>query len=434
MLPSVTKAVLIGLVAALGSVYGCSGGKALVSGAAGNDGAGGAGGEMMSADGGRAGNVGQSTAGASGSDGLAGSTAGGAAGTADQSAADAGDADAADAGDADAADAGAAGTGAAGTGAAGVTVTLGFGGSDITTVVPTAGCGMDPGQAFGTFVRYTMQTSGTKAPDCADSKCGPWSYVREYFLELPVGYDETKAYPLLIEGPGNGGSGINLYALPALAGTVIRVGLTPPPVDIGHSTNPGQGCFDDREGDDSVDWPFYENLYDKLAGTICFDRNRVFAAGRSSSCGGAWLANELGCKYAGDPSRPVRGMLVNDGGLPTDPRFAPTCTDKRMAGLWIHTVGNTVSPFSGNIVAMDRALTVNGCVPKGVTFQTATFEPFPISATDSTSCKKFVGCPAIAPLVVCPLFGNQASSNDAVVNPAFTTFLSLFERSPLLTE
>jgi poly(3-hydroxybutyrate) depolymerase len=256
--------------------------------------------------------------------------------------------------------------------------------------------------------------------------------VREYYLQLPIGYDANKPYPLFIEGTGNGGKGNQLYQLPALAGTAIRVGLTPPPPEIGHSTNPNQACYDDREGDDSVEFPFYEGLYDRLAFTVCFDRNRVFAGGPSSSCGGAWLANELGCKYAGDPDRPVRGVMVNNGGLPTDVKFAPTCTKKPMAGIWVHSIGNTSSPFSGNIVAMNRALAVNGCLPVGVTYATATFEPFPITATDGFSCKRFTGCPAATPLVVCPLPLNDTSLHEGVVNPAWSTFFKLFQAPPLL--
>jgi hypothetical protein len=330
-------------------------------------------------------------------------------------------------------------TGAAGSagavGSAGASGTVhGFGGSDITKVVPTMGCGQDPGLAAGTLVMQTIETSGTKAADCADSQCGDWSYTRQYFVRLPVGYDETKAYPLILEGPGNEQLGNVLYALPDLASTVIRIGLTPPPVDIGHSTNPGQGCFDDREGDDSVDFVFYEDLYDRLAATLCFDRNRVFAAGRSDSCGGAWLANELGCKYAGDATRPVRGVLVNSGGLPTLPAHAPTCTNNPMAGMWVHAIGNTISAFGGSIVAMNRALTVNGCLPAGVTYSTATFDPFPIGGGNvDTTCKRFTGCPDVAPLVVCPLRSNSTGPNDDVVNPGWTTFIKLFMTPPLLT-
>jgi hypothetical protein len=268
------------------------------------------------------------------------------------------------------------------------------------------------------------------ASNCADQKCGPWSYVREYYVVLPTGYDKTKPYPLLFEGPGCGGKGNNLYALPDLASAVIRVGLSPSAdAQAFHSTNPGQGCFDDKDGDNSVDWPFYETLYDKLAATLCFDRNRVFAGGNSS---GAWLANELGCKYAGDANRPIRGVMPNVGGLPTDARYVPTCTQSPLAGFWSYQVGDfSGNALSGDIVAINRALRVNGCSPAGVSYDTATFDPFPISPTDNTSCKRVKGCPDLEPVVVCALPGNGHTSNDAVVNPGWCSFLKLFFPLPV---
>jgi hypothetical protein len=309
-------------------------------------------------------------------------------------------------------------------------------GNPITKVVPTAGCGMDPGQAVGTAVRGTIVTMGTKPAGCADSLCGPWTYTREYFVTLPTGYVNTRAYPLVFQGPGCGATGTANYPLndgmggPGSVGnTVIRVGLTPPPNTIGHATNPNQGCFDDKEGDDSVDWVFYENLWDKLALTLCFDKNRVFASGNSS---GAWFSNEVGCKYAGDPVHPIRGIMPNTGGLPTEPQYVPTCTTKPMAGMWIHEINDTTNPFSGNIVAIDRAMRVNGCT--GTTYNGAMFDDFPIGGGNpATTCKKIRGCPDIAPLVVCALPGNGHGSHDNVANPGFSTFIKLFSAPPLIT-
>ena len=84
---------------------------------------------------------------------------------------------------------------------------------EIVQTVPTPGCGQDPGQALGTAVRGTVQTMGTKPADAADSKKGDWSYEREYFVTLPVGYDNNKAYPLVLEGTGCGGTGMNVIEL-----------------------------------------------------------------------------------------------------------------------------------------------------------------------------------------------------------------------------
>jgi hypothetical protein len=430
MRPSVAAhAALVGLVAGLAAAHGCSSGAGGHSPASGAAGAGAAGTGTGGASG-----TGTAGVGAAGT----GAANAGTAGVASTSAAGAAGAGAAGAAGASASGTGGAGTGGAGTAGAAGTGTAGTIGAPgpvsgaITNVLPTTGCGMDPtGLTPGTLVRFTIQTSGTKAVGCADSKCGAWSYPREYFVGLPAGYDKTKAYPLLFEGPYCGGHGDNLYKIPAFDSSVITVGLSPSAdAQVFHSTYPNQGCFDDREGDDSVDWVFYEKLYDQLAGQLCFDRNRVFAAGRSS---GGWLANEIGCKYAGDAIRPVRGIMVESAGLPTDPRYVPTCTSKPMAGFWSHELSDNTNLFAGDVVAMNRALVVNGCTPAGVTYQTATFDPFPISATDGTSCKKFQGCPDLAPLVVCALPGNGKSDHASIVVPGWPTFIKLFSTAPLLT-
>jgi hypothetical protein len=303
---------------------------------------------------------------------------------------------------------------------------------DIIKVLPSAGCGQAPGQALGTAVRYTMQTSGVKAPDCADKKCGAWSFVREYFVTLPATYDKTKAYPIFFEGPGCGGTGANLYALDAEAQAgVIRVGLSPS-VDAQafHSTNPGQGCFDDKEGDDSIEWVFYEKLYDQLAATICFDRNRVFAGGAGS---GGWVGNELGCKYAGDPQRPVRAVLSNGAGLPTDPRYVPTCTSHGVAGFWVYDpTSSSGQPFTGDLAAIARAIVVDKC-DSTAAYDLTTAPDFPIGGGNlSGTCKLLKGCAALFPMVSCRLSNTSHGTNPEIVNPGFSTFIRFFEKAPLL--
>ncbi len=417
---------------------GGNGGNFIPGSTAGTSGSAGATGSSAGANGSAGVNGSAGTSGSAGTNGTAGST-----GTAGATAT------AGSTGTAGAGTAGGAGPdGGAGSGTGGSSV-----GTDLTKVVPSAGCGMDPGQAVGSLVMHQIQTSGTMLAGCDDSNCSatkptPWMYTRDYWVQLPTGYDKTKAYPIVFEGPGCSGHGNNLYTIPAFNSTVITVGLSPSDSGDGkggtgngaqayHATNPGQGCFDDKNDDSSVDWPFYETLYDQLASTLCFDRNRVFAGGNSS---GAWFSNELGCKYAGDAKRPVRGIMPNTGGLPTDPKYVPTCTTKPMAGFWSHEVGDLTNPFSGNIIAMDRALQVNGCtVSAGVTetYENATmannFTPFTVG-TDSTSCKRYKGCPDITPMVVCPLPGNNHADHASVVDPGWPAFLSLFSTGTLITQ
>jgi hypothetical protein len=302
---------------------------------------------------------------------------------------------------------------------------------DVTKVVATPGCGQGPGQALGSAVRYTIATSGQKASSrCADGKCGPWSYAREYFVTLPASYDGTKPLPLVFVGPGCGGVGTQLGAFAPSPGDVIRVGLTPPPNDIEHATNPGQGCFDDKEGDDSVDFVFYESLYDVLKAQLCFDKNRVFAAGTST---GGWLAIELGCKYGGDAERPIRAIVANNGGLPTTAAFAPTCSGKPHAGLFIFNAddsSNGSTAAIGGRAAINQAMLVDGCAQTNLAL--ATLDDFPIGGGNAPStCKRVAGCSPLDPIVLCQIQTTVQSANAAVVGPGFTTFLGLFEEAPL---
>jgi hypothetical protein len=343
------------------------------------------------------------------------------------------------------ANAGAPGAGAANAGGGGAPSSAGTSGdgagglpplpdpTGVLKVKPSAGCGQDPMQASAAFVKYTIQTSGTKGPNAADSTTGPWSYARDYYVWLPPSYDKQKAYPLVLQGPGCGGTGLDVYSLSpsddgvgvGVNGSVIRVGLTPPPNAIGHATNPNQSCFDDHEGDDSVEWPFYEALIDKLKSALCYDENRVFVSGNQS---GAWLANELACKYAGNTAGyAIRGVASNGGGLLVDFKYLPTCTRAPLAGIWVEPSGlgsdNVPSAWS---VAVNRAMQVNQCSPQP--YANAMLADFPIGANrPSATCKKVLGCPAEYPLVVCVLSNNGSSDNADTVNPGFATLIQSLE-------
>lgn len=346
----------------------------------------------------------------------------------------------------------------AGGNAGGMSGAGGGAGNDITKVWKSDGCGKAYAGATGSSIK--IPTKGIKDANCNNKmiraaggvpagtpRCGAWGQEssewlktpleREYFLYLPAGYDPAKAYPIVFMGGGCGATGTGIYPLndgtAANAGnSVIRVGLTPAPHDtIGHGCCVfGSGCFDDKEGNDSVDWVFYENLYDKLNGEICFDRNRVFASGNSS---GAWFANELACKYAGDATRPVRAPMPNTGGLPVPAAEVPTCTQAPMAGMWIHETNDPENPFSGNKVAIARAMALNGCA--ATTWDNAPKENFPVgSGVAADRCKRITGCNPLYPLVVCELGGNGHGSHDPEANAGFSTFLKMFSKDALITQ
>ena len=296
--------------------------------------------------------------------------------------------------------------------------------TDSPPVPAGTGCGVAPEQELGGFIRYDITTCGTKAADATGTP-GPWTYDREFFVWLPPDYDPTHAYPLVLQGPGCGGDGKSVYPLTSNGnasadGQVIRVGLTPPPAAINHVFAPDAGCFDDHEGDDSVEWPFYEAVMDWLHTKLCIDPSLVFASGNGS---GSVLANELGCSYAGHPEYPIRGVLVNSGALPAEPEHRPTCSTAPMAGMWIHEINNVTWPFAGTKDAVTRAIQINGCT-QGTDYDTASFTDYPTGeANPDNTCRKLSGCPETHPLVVCPLPGTGRGSYDNIANPGFSTFI-----------
>jgi poly(3-hydroxybutyrate) depolymerase len=317
--------------------------------------------------------------------------------------------------------------------------TSGTGGArpDIDALWPSFGCGKDYAGLVGQ--KIIIPTSGVKDANCTAQlngakKCGAWGQEsstwqkspleRNYWVYLPANYDPNKAYPLVLEGPGCSGNGGGVFSLPSVKDSVIRIGLSPADRSVGHGTNPDQGCFDDKEGDDSLDFVFYEALYDKLNDSLCFDRNRVFALGESS---GGWLANELGCKYAGDShGRPIRGIVSGGATLPNQPEFAPTCTTQPMAGLWVHKpqLGeNSISPR----YAVARAMQVNGCTGASDyddAVNQGLVKDFPIgSGNPDGTCKQLESCPALYPLVVCEAPGGFQSGFGSALEPAASVFI-----------
>jgi poly(3-hydroxybutyrate) depolymerase len=312
--------------------------------------------------------------------------------------------------------AGTTGSGGTNTGGGGTSAGVSQGGNAGQSMV-VDGCGLDSSRLM-TVTKYTLTTSGTKAPD-ATGIPGPWSYERQYIVRLPKPYDSNRHYPLLLQLPECGGDGNYFYSMASF--DAIRVGLAPPPNAINNAARPGRGCFDDAEGDDSVDIAFYEQLLEQLKTQICYDPGRVFATGIG---GGARLANQLGCKYAGSPDgNAIRGIAVYSGGLPTDPAQLPTCSPTPMPGMWLWESADINGSSVFIKAAIKRAMAVNGCA--STDYDTATFEDYPIgNSQPSNVCKKIVGCPAQYPLVTCLLPGSGQTIHDEVASPGFATFFN----------
>ena len=253
---------------------------------------------------------------------------------------------------------------------------------DLSTVKPTPGCGMDPGQALGQWVRSTV-TIMPRPPRGTGN--------RVYFIKLPAAYDRNKPYRLIFVVPGCNGSGDRMFDYTDAAGAegVIQIGLNPDP-----GGGSGPGCFDDFRAD-SVEYKFFETLLDVASKKLCFDQHRVYFTGHSS---GSFVSNMMGCVYG---STRVRAVAPSSGGLATEEMVlkpVPSCSDLPTPGIWSHNEDDGVG-LPGNLIkwtkyAINRALKANRCQGD---YDTSPRVPYP----GEPDCQQFSTCPREFPIVLC---------------------------------
>lgn len=369
-----------------GSSQGGSGGTGSGSmGGTGGGPAGGTGGSSPGTGGGRGGAGGTPGTGGAGTGGAAGGAGGGGGSPADTSPADTG-----------------AGETPAASGWAGVP-----GIEDLSTVKRSLGCGMDPGQALGSWVRSTVTI--TPKPVRGQGN-------RSYFIKLPANYDRMKAYRLVFVVPGCNGSGDRMFDFTEAAGTdgVIQIGMNPEP---GAASYPG--CFDDFNTD-SVEPKYFETLLEIARKKLCFDEHRVYFTGHSS---GSFVSNMMGCIYG---STKVRGIAPSSGGLADNsekPNQAPPCVDRPVAGIFSHNDDDGIAG-PGNLVtwthkAINRALKVNGCQGTVMTSPKMAYPGHP-------NCEIFTSCPKEFPVVFChPKTGGHEGNKELVPARAWQFWKSL---------
>jgi polyhydroxybutyrate depolymerase len=323
---------LLGLVGAF--VVGCGGGGSLPGGTAGTSGNAGTTGSNAGTTGSQAGTTG-SMAVTTGTTGSAGMTS--AAGTTGA--------------------AGATGsTGTAGTTGAGGTVTTGA-----TTDAggrpsgPSLGCNMvPPNEPFGTAVNHTITITGMAQQYVA-------GYAdRTYCSTMPMNYNPSKPYPLVIYGPGCGGltceggpfSGrTDIFLVQATKAPKVYNGLVPP---VPPAAAPG--CFQTGviSTVDSPELNYFDQVVAEIESKYCIDKGRIFVAGSSS---GGWFSNYLGCARG----NVIRGIAPDSGGIPVD---HPPCTGG--AGV-IEFPGDTAVKKDsmgreiGMALARDLFIKANGC-------------------------------------------------------------------------
>ena len=203
----------------------------------------------------------------------------------------------------------------------------------------SAGCGKPAasGDTPGRFVRRDITVTGVDPAVKPATAGGSWTN-RVYYLDLPTGYDPSKAYPLLFGGSGCGGAlttnGNNggFPVLPANNNQAIQIGLS-------YVWPQGGGaCFHDGVAN-TPDLPYFDSVLKEIEENYCVDRGKVFVGGFSS---GGWLAYTLGLARGGI----IRGISPAAGGLRPEAN-RPPASNQPIAALLLTGANDTDNPATG---------------------------------------------------------------------------------------
>jgi hypothetical protein len=182
----------------------------------------------------------------------------------------------------------------------------------------STGCGVARSEAQGSFVQFTLDVAGT---------------MREYFVYLPKGYDAMRAYPVVYQFHGAGGTGKsnNVPIEKSSGADAIVVGGT---ALVSTTENRTQWQFTSAS---SPDLAFFDALVTKINESYCVDTTRLFATGFSS---GSWMNNLLGCLRP----KVLRAYGNVSGGMAINTNRAARPTASLPASSMTPTTPRTSSP------------------------------------------------------------------------------------------
>lgn len=215
---------------------------------------------------------------------------------------------------------------------------------------------------------------------------------RTYVLAVPVSYDASKKYPLVLELHGDGEDGVGMQKVYPFEKASQQEAI------IAYPNGNGWDLY--TPPDTNADFKFLQQLVTALAGKYDIDTGRVYGFGYSS---GAFMVNQLGCKLDGF----LRAIGPNEGGAPADDSNGTTrtCPSAQPLGVFVfHGDDDQVVDIGSGTFEVKYWAQRMGCSAT----QTEDITPSP--------CKRQLNCPAASPVTFCeiPVLGhavwNQAAA------------------------
>jgi polyhydroxybutyrate depolymerase len=212
---------------------------------------------------------------------------------------------------------------------------------------------------FFVSVLFLSACAGTPAATAPS----PLVTARPYDIDVPVGYDKSKAYPLIVLLHGYGANGYSqdaYFGFNALA-DARGVFVAHPDGTVGADGsrfwNATDACCDfNHTGVDDV--AYLNALVDDVERTYNIDQKRVFFVGHSN---GGFMSHRMACDAAGR----IAGIVALAGDVWKDPsRCNPTAP---VAVLQVHGDADMSVPYNGGTLEPSAPQSVatwaakNGC-------------------------------------------------------------------------
>lgn len=268
---------------------------------------------------------------------------------------------------------GSAGANSGGTSSAGSGSGGSAGGGGKTDAKPSMGCNKAATETPNQWVESMVMTSGANRP---------------YSVRLPTGYDQKRAYPvvMLLHGCSGGTNNVPMEKVTGADAILVR--------GTGSAANT---CWNTSATGPDV--AFFDSMLADVKARFCADEHRVFIVGYSS---GSWLVNQLTCIRADV----VRGGASVSGGESSNGKCGGP-----VARIFLHDSDDTDNVISGSEKARDRQLTQNMCN------KTAAAMP-----VDPSPCTQYQGCAAGYPVNWCQTSGKKHGRQDDFAPGAFWNF------------
>lgn len=256
-------------------------------------------------------------------------------------------------------------------------------------LIPSAGCGSSnttsPCSKSG--AKCSMEVSGT---------------TRTYYVQLPAGYDPSKAYPLVFQFHPMGGTAemaLTMYNLPS-SGYASAIFVTPQGLtSASRGSDAGSTGWANTNGQDIA---FTKAMLAEVQSKYCVDNARIFSTGFSY---GGMMSFAIGCEM-GDVFRaiaPMSGALYSD--------FNCKGTGHAIAMWGSHGTSDNVVPIADGRSALAKILQENHCGT-----ETTPVDPSP--------CVLYQGCDQGYPVTWCEFDGTHQIPNfgSKAIAAFFNTF------------